>query len=108
MVTHLPSNLCREVITPRLGWTCAVIFSLYLCCACFWSRLYENERVVLLPTAIALAFWISTRALLRAVRPPDRVVASIFFALHLLNLFVLVLVSVLGVLGTLKGPWWWE
>ncbi len=104
MVIQLPSNLRREMIEPRLGWTCAVVFSLYLCCGHFWSRLYENEKVVLLPTAVALAFWISIRALLRAVRPPGRVFGCIFFTLHLLNLCVLILVSVLGLLGLLKGP----
>ncbi len=105
MIIHRPSNLCREVIAPRLGWTCAVVFTLYLCCGVFWSRLYENERVVLLPTAIVLGFWISIRALLRAVRPPNRVFASIFIAVHLLNLFALILVSVFGMLGLLKGSW---
>ncbi len=103
MVIHLPSNLCREVIAPRLGWTCAAVFSLYLCCGFFWSRLYGNERAVILPTTIVLGFWISIRALLRAVRPPNRVFASIFFAVHLLNLFALILVSVFGLLGLLKG-----
>jgi hypothetical protein len=110
MVIHLPINLRREVIEPRLGSTCAVVLSLYLCCGFFWSRLYENERSVLLPTAIALAFWISIRALIRAVRPPSRGFGGIFFTLHLLNLCMVITLSVLGLLGLLKGSWWewWE
>ena len=106
MVIHLPSNLRREMIVPRLGWTCAVIFSLFLCGGGVWSRLHENERAVLLPTAVALAFWISIRALLRAGRPPDRILPSIIFTLHLLNLCGSILLLVFGLLGLLKGPWW--
>ena len=98
------------MVAPRLGGTCAIIFSLYLCCGWFWSGLYENERAVLLPTAAALGLWTSIRALLKAARPPDRLFPSIFFTLHLVNLVVVPLVSVLVLLGLLKASsWeWWK
>ena len=106
MVIHLPSKLSRELIAPRLGGTAAVILCLYLWCGYFWSRLLENERAALLPTTIALALWISIRALLRFNRPPSGVLPSILVALHLLNLVVLILLLAFGLLGFLKGTWW--
>src|SRR5205085_4137937 len=46
---------------------------------------------VLRITIVVTAFWISLRTLLRRGAPPAGIIGAILFAVHLLNLFILII-----------------
>jgi hypothetical protein len=94
MATHIPIDLYRKVVRPRLGWTVLPLVALYSACAVVWSSLYANEQAILLPVVMALGFWLSIRPLLREGHPPERVCGSVLFTIHLIHLLVLILMVV--------------